>query len=197
MLNPVSDLSTYVQAIGTAYVFLSDDPTDEATWELLGITEGEIQVDEQFQFNDYKLPEWTGEAVHARNVDGQSISITIPLVWGDPAAYDKVAPLGVKGGGRSVPQAVETRTVLIVPRSEVGEGLEFDGATWTPAAPVHAIWLHKATFAPGQYAFKHADGGKMIRSIVVMPMFDNTKPEGQKLYTIGDVNAQGITTYRV
>lgn len=197
MLNPVSDLSTYIQAIGTAYVFVAEDPTDTNSWELLGITEGELTVDEQFQYNDFKLPEWTGEAVHERNVDGQSISIAVPLVWGDPALYDKVAPLGVKGGGRSVPQAVETRTVLIVPRSEVGAGMSYDGATWAPAAPTHAVWLHRACFAPGQYAFKHADGGKIIRQITIMPMFDNTKPEGQKLYTIGDPATQGITTYRL
>lgn len=197
MLNPVTDLSTYIAAIGTAYVFVSDDPTDAASWELLGITEGDLSVDEQFQYNDLKLPEWTGEAVHERKVDGQSISINIPLIWGDPALYDKVAPLGVKGGGRSVPVAVTTKTVLIIPRSEVGSGISLTAGTWAPAAPTHAIWLHRACFAPGQYSFRHGDGGKVIRQISVMPMFDNSKPEGQKLYTIGNPVTQGISSYEV
>lgn len=197
MISPISDLSTYIQSIGTAYVYVADDPTVAESWELLGITEGELTVDEQFQYNDFKLPEWTGDAVHERNVDGQSISINVPLIWGDPTLYDKVAPLAVKGGGRSRPAAVETKAVLIIPRVEVGDGLEYDGAAWSPAAPEHAIWLHRACFAPGQYAFKHADGGKIIRTVTIMPMFDNTKPEGQKLYTIGDPTTQGIATIRL
>lgn len=197
MINPISDLSTYVQAIGTAYVYVSSDPTNAANWELLGITEGEIAVDEQFQTNDFTLPEWTGAAVHERKIDGQSISLNVPLIWGDPTLYDKVAPTAVKGGGHSRPQEVITKTVLIIPRGEVGDGLSYNGTVWSPAAPDHAIWLHRATFMPGGYAFKHADGGKVIRQVTIMPLFDNTKPEGQKLYTIGNPAAQGITTYRV
>lgn len=197
MLTPISDLSDYVKAIGTAYVFIADDPTDAGSWELLGITEGELTVDEQFQLNDYKLPEWTGEAVHERNIDGQSLAVTVPLIWGDPALYDKVAPLAAKGGGRSVPAPVVTKTVLVIPRSEVGAGLSLTAGVWDPAAPTHALWLHRATFAPGQYAFRHADGGKIIRQVIITPLFDNSKPEGQKLYTIGDPTTQGITTYEV
>lgn len=197
MLNPVTSISTYLQAIGKAYVYTATDPTSAASWALLGVTEGEIAVEEKMQYNDYKVPEWTGDAIHARNVDGMDISVTVPLIWGDATLYDKVMPTGQKGGGFSSPQAVVTRTVLVIPISEVGDGIEYDGVSWDPAAPVHAVWLHKATFEPGTYAFKHGDGGKIIRSVIIRPMFDDTKPEGQKLYTIGDPVTQGITTYRV
>ncbi len=194
---PVSSISAYVQALGKAYVFVAADPTSTASWQLLGLTEGDIAVDEKFQFNDFTLPEWTGAAIHQRHVDGQEIQITVPLIWGDGSLYDKVSPSAVKGGGYSTPQNITTRTVLIIPLTEVSTGLTYDGTTWAPAAPAHAIWLHKATFEPGQYHFKHGGGGKVMRSIVVRPMFDDTKPNGQKLYTIGDPSTQGITTYRL
>lgn len=197
MLNPISDLSEYINALGKAYVYTAITPTSAASWALLGITEGDVQVEEGFQYNDYKLPEWTGDAVHERNVDGQSMKVVVPLIWGNSALYDTIAPSGTQGGGRSKPIAVETRTVLIIPAKEVGEGLSYDGTVWTPAAPAHAVWIHRAAFEPGSYSFKHGDGGKVIRSVGIMALFDDTKPEGQKLYTVGNPVTQGVTTYRV
>jgi hypothetical protein len=196
-VTPVTSLSTYAKAIGKAYVYVASDPTSAVSWQLLGITEGDIAVEEKHQFNDYTLKEWTGDAVHQRNVDGSSIHINVPLIWGDETLYDTLSPTGAKGGGRPAPIAVVTKTVLVIPITEVGTGLTFDGTTWTAAAPKHAIWLHKASFEPGTYAFKHAEGGKVIRTIGIMPLFDDTKPSGQMLYTIGDPAAQGITTYRL
>lgn len=196
---PITTLSDYVAAIGNAYVYAAADPTLATSWDLLGITEGEIQVDESFQFNDYKLPEWTGDAVHLRNLDGVSIKLTIPLIWGNSALYTLVNPIGDLGGGRSAPTAVTTMTLLVLPQTEVSTGLSngADGQTWTPVAPTHALWIHKATFEPGNYAFKHGDGGKVIRSVGVIGMFDDTKPEGEKIYTRGSPYAAGVTTYRI
>jgi hypothetical protein len=198
-VTPITNLSTYAKALGKAYCYVTSTPATAASWNLLGITEGDIAVEEKFQYNDYKLPEWTGDAIHSRDVDGSDIAITLPLIWGDSSLYDLVHPLGEKGGGRSAPTNVVPKTVLIVSLDEVGAGLSngADGQTWTPAEPVHAIWLHKAIFEPGPYAFKHSDGGKVIRSVIVRPMFDSTQPEGQMLYTIGDPYAQGVTTYRI
>jgi hypothetical protein len=78
MLNPVTNLAQYVKSIGKAYVYVAADPTSTGSWALLGITEGDIVVDEKFQYNDYKLPEWTGDAVHYREIDGQDIHLTVP-----------------------------------------------------------------------------------------------------------------------
>lgn len=204
MLNPVSSLSSYVKAIGKAYVYVAVDPTSIASWALLGLTEGEIGVDEKFNFNDFKLTEWTGDTPHARTVDGQDLKVTVPLIWGDSTLYDTLSPTGAKGGGRSRPEPVVTRTALIIPVSEIGDGLKNeDGTGWKDSgnnaatAPIHAIWIHKCTFEPGSYAFKNADGGKILRQIGLQAMFDDTKPEGQKVYTIGDPFTQGITTYRL
>jgi hypothetical protein len=312
-LSPITSLSAYIKAIGKAYAYVATDPTTPASWSLLGVTEGDIVIDEKFQYNDYKLPEWTGDAIHLREIDGQDLSITLPLHWGDSTLYNKVAASGAKGGGRTKPVAVSTYCFALIPYGEVGVGLSYQGTPlvatpaaptlgsgvsgilatatyyvvvtavnaagetiksaeanvavtgpngsisvtppavagatafrayygtstgaqnkvvqnagtgaflitgsnaldtgyntppaaarllWSngvsvPAEPVHAIWLHKATFEPGQYQLRHGEGGKTIRSIVVRPLFDDSKPEGQKLYTIGDPALQGITTYRV
>lgn len=197
-LLPVSSLSTFIQALGQAYVYKTSTPNTAGTWQLIGVTEGEIGVNEKFKFNDYTVPEWTGDAIHKRMLDGQTVEVTVPLIWGDPALYDAVSPTGQKGGGRSAPVPVNTVTVAVVPIIEVGTGLGYNGTVWAPTAPVHALWIHKATFEPtGAIAFKHGDGGKVIRSVTIHAMFDDTKPENHKLYTIGDFAAQGITTYRV
>ncbi len=196
-MNPVSSLSTFIQAVGQAYVYITSTPTVAGSWALLGVTEGDIGLDEKYKFNDYVVPEWTGDTIHKRNVDGQTIQVTVPLIWGDSALYDSVSPTGSKGGGRSAPVPVSTKTVAIVPLTEVSTGLSYNGTSWAPAAPVHALWIPRATFEPGNYAFKHADGGKVIRTITIHGMFDDTQPENHKVYTIGDFAAQGITTWRV
>jgi hypothetical protein len=200
MLNPVNGLSAFVTAIGKAFVYVATDPTTASSWSLLGLTEGDVGVDEKFNFNDFKLPEWTGDAIHARTVDGQDITVSVPLIWGDGNLYDTLNPVGLRGGGRARPTAVVTRTCLIIPVSEIGNGLENSTGLTSGyvggAAPVHAVWIHKATFEPGQYAFSNKDAGKTLRSITVHAMYDDTRPDGQKLFTIGDPFAQGITDYR-
>lgn len=196
MLNPINNLSELVARMGKAYVYVGN-PFVASSMTPLGVTEGEIGVDEQFQYNEFKLPEWTGDAVHEADVDGQSLNVTVPVIMGAADHYNKVHPLGVKGGGRSAPMAVVETSALIVPIKEVGSGLSYDGTTWTPAAPEHAIWIWRATLKPGRYAFKHADGGKVIREVTITAMFDDARPEGQKLYTIGDPVTQGIGTVRL
>lgn len=191
-INALTGLANYIKALGQAYVYIGAT-TPAGSLVSLGATEGEIQVEETFQYNDLKAPEWTGDAVHARKLDGQHIKVTVPIIMGDSALYTKIHPLGVKGGGRSKPTAVVPTTLLLAPFSEVDPSLAYNGTVWTPAAPVHAVWIWKAIPTPGRYGFKHGDGGKVIREITFEAMFDDTKPEGQKLYSIGDPAAQGVT----
>lgn len=195
-INALTGLANYIKALGQAYVFVG---TTASTGGLtsLGATEGEIQVEETFKYNDLKAPEWTGDAVHARKLDGQHIKVTVPIIMGDAAQYAKIHPLGVKGGGRSKPIAVVPTTLALVPFSECDPSLAYNGTVWTPAAPVHAVWIWKAIPTPGRYGFKHADGGKVIREISFEAMFDDTRPEGQKLYSIGDPVAQGVTSFLI
>ena len=191
-ISPLTNLSTYIQAIGTAYIYIGTFTSGGL--DPLGPTEGEISVDESFQYNDYTLPEWTGEALHNRDVDGASLAITAPMILGDTTLYDKLNPLGQAGSGYSRPQPVVTTSVLIVPRNQVPDaGLSLTAGVWAPAAPDHCVFIWKATVEPARYAYRHQEGGKVIREVTFRPMFDDTMPEGYKLYTIGDPIAQGIT----
>lgn len=192
-LNPLTSLSNYIKALGQAYVYVGN-PLATSGLAALGATEGEISVEESFDYNDLTAPEWTGKTVHTRMLDGQNVKITIPLIFGDPTIYAKIFPAGVKGGGRSKPTAVTTTSLVLMPFTDIPSTLSYNGTTWAPAAPVHAVWLWRAVPTPGKYGFAHPNGGKIIRSIVFDALFDDTKPEGQKIYTLGDPVAQGVAT---
>lgn len=192
-VTPLTTLSDYIKALGRAYVYVGSTAT-AGGMAILGATEGEVQVDESFKYNDLKAPEWTGDALHESDVDGAALKVTVPLIMGDPNLYIKINPLGVKGGGRSKPTPVTTTTVLLLPFSEIDASLAFAAGAWTPATPpVHAVWMWRARVMPGKYGFKHADGGKVIREVTFEAMFDDTKPEDHKLYTMGDPDDAGIT----
>lgn len=191
-LNPFNTLSNYIRALGQAYVYVGTAGSVGGL-AALGATEGEIVVEETFKYNDFTLPEWTGDTPHLRNLDGQTIKITIPLIFGDPAVYAKIYPDGSKGGGNSKPVAVSPTTLVIMPLTDIPSALSYNGTVWAPAAPAHAVWVWKAVPTPGKYGFKHDAGGKVIREVVFEAMFDDTRVEGQKIYTLGDPVAQGVT----
>lgn len=191
-ISAISGLSNYIRSMGKCYVF-TGSATVTGGLTALGATEGEVQVEETFKYNDLTAPEWTGDAIHARDLDGQNIKITVPIIMGDPTLYNRISPIGVKGGGRSKPTPVTTTTLLLMPVKELTSTMSLSGSTWTPTVPIHAVWLWKAVPMPGRWAFKHGDGGKVIREVVFEPLFDDTKPEGQKLYSLGDPVGQGVT----
>lgn len=184
-VTPLTSLANYIKSIGTAYVYTGDLLTTGGL-AVLGATEGELGVDEQFQMNNLTAPEWTGEAIHESNIDGSSIEVTVPLIMGDSALYDKISPYGTAGGGYSKPTPVVETGVFIVSRKEVPDaGLSLAGGTWAPTAPLHYVIIPRAYIMPGRFAFKHQDGGKVIREVTIRAMFDDTRPEGGKLYTYG------------
>lgn len=200
MLNKIT-LTEAVRAIGRAFVY-AGDPTTAGGMVALGATEGEIEVEEPESYNDLTLPEYTGEAVHERQVQHGSPLVTVPLILGPTpdgsddgaAVYDKISSVGDgSGGGYSTQQPAVTTALLIVPESEVGDGLSFTVDVWTPAAPVHAIWIWRASAEASNQPFRFADGGKVIRSVPFRGLVDRTKPEGHMLWTRGDPDAHGIT----
>jgi hypothetical protein len=191
-LNPLTSLSNYIRSFGQAYVY-TGNPFSTGGLTALGATEGEIQVEETFKYNDLTAPEWTGDTIHTRMLDGVNVKVTIPLIFGDPTVYTKISPDGSKSGGFASPQAVVTTSVVIMPFSDIPSTLSYNGSSWSPAAPVHAVWLWRAVPTPGRYSFKHADGGKVIREIVFDALFDDSRPSGHKVYSVGDPVAQGVT----
>lgn len=192
------NLQSALKSIGKGYVFVGSTSTAGGL-RPLGATEGEIKVVFNQEFNDLKFPEYTGPAVHERKLTGENITVTIPLILGDPDLYDDLSSTNRTSGGFSSQQPVKTTTLVIFPESEIRDGIGYaPGAagaagTWTPAAPKNAIWIWRGHFNRPGMNFKQADGGKVISEATFQALYDGTRPEGHKLYTIGDPTAQGIS----
>lgn len=192
MLNPTT-LTEAVQRIGRAFVY-TGDPFTPGGLVSLGSAEGDIQADEQFEFNDVKTPEWTGDSSHSSYVSGQKAIVTLPLILkGDGSQLAKLSPTGQRGGGFGKQKAVVPVGVLIIPEDEVSTGLSWSGSAWVPAAPKLAIWIWRAKIIPGPIIYKQTDGGKTTREVTIETMFDDARPDGYKLYMVGDPRTVGIS----
>lgn len=201
MLTKIS-LAEALRAIGRAHVFAGDAFTVDGMVPL-GATEGDIEVEELESYNDLKLEEYTGDAVHDRKVRHGGALVTIPLIVGPAVGgaddgtdvYDMISSVGDgSGGGYSNEQDVVTTNLLIVPDSEIGAGLSYPDADgpWAPAAPKHAIWLWRAAPEASSQPFRQGEGGKIIREVTFRSLFDAARPEGHKLWTRGNPIAHGI-----
>lgn len=190
-----------LKAIGVAEVFVGD-PFTVGGMLPLGATEGEIRGEISYSNNNLTAPERTGGIPHQSQVNLDTANIIVPLIIGDPDLWEKIMPTGEKGGGYSSFQQPEYTTVLVVPRSEMSAGgtLGYAGGppkVWTPAAPQNALWLWRAFPTPGNIPYRFADGGKVISEVRFTGMFDAARPEGHKVFTIGDPVPAGITTLAI
>lgn len=190
MLNR-PDLEAALKRIGKGAVFVGD-PFTAGGLLPLAATEGEITPTFAESFNDLTFPEYTGEIVHERQVMGEGVSLSIPIIMGDPALYAKLSPTGLAGGGHSSHQDVVTTSLVVFPYDEIGAGIGFGAGAWSPAAPEHAIWIWRGHFTRGGPMYKQPDGGKTIQTVTFQGMYRAANPEGHKVYTIGDPAAQGI-----
>ena len=187
MITPF-ELQAALSAMGSAEVFIGD-PSIADGMESLGATEGEIRASVPILTNPLTAVEFTGDIPHADSIRYGAPTVTVPLILGAEELWAKIMPTGISAGGYSRPQVPVTTCVLIIPRSELGEGLTFDGTLWTPAAPVNAFWLWKAFPTIDAIPYRFDNGGKVISEVTFHGMFDATKPEGAKAFYIGDPNA--------
>lgn len=209
----IPTLSAALSAVGNAHIYVGNALV-AASLSPLGTKEGAISIRYAETINALTAPEQTGPVQHQATQMGVSIEITVPLVIGDPTLYALITPTGVFEGGYSAPQAVVPTTVLIAPDAEVGGGLTnatgltagwtraagngYSSASGAPAAPINSIWIWRAYIRrPATMNFDVANGGKVIAPVIIVGMFDATKPEGQKIFTIGDPVAKAITTIRL
>ena len=194
-------LTQAIAAIGVAEVFVGD-PMTTGGLTSLGATEGTITFNAPENLNGLTAPELTGEVMHSAVVTPGAVTITVPLILSAAAQLLKISPRGKASMGNSVPQQVVPTSAVVIPRAELGGGLTNAGATYTrtagngvagatgaPAAPVFTIWLWRAipSFPSLPYAF--GNGGKVITEVTFTGMFDASKPEDHKVYTIGDPRA--------
>lgn len=205
-------LSAALQAIGNAQAYIGS-PFVANGLSPLGAKEGAIEIEIEEEANDLTAPELTGPMVHERTIMGIGCRITIPLILGDTALYAKIDPLGSRSAGSDSPQAVTPTSLVIIPDSEVGGGLTnalgttagwtraagygFAGASGAGAAPVHAFWLWRAIPTAPSRSYSYENGGKVITPVTFQGMFYAANPAGQKLYTVGDPAAQGVTLIRL
>ena len=198
-------LAEALKAIGTAEVFIGDPllvPGATGALESLGATEGNIEFNPAFEYNPLTAPELTGGVAHQSSVTLGNVTITVPVILGDPDLYARVNPTGSASGGFTSPQKVKETGVLLIPRAELGGGLVYtttgtpewtrtagngvDAATGVDAAPSAAVWFWRAYVSHGPLPYAYANGGKVITTVTITAMFDGSKPEGHKVYTIGD-----------
>jgi hypothetical protein len=212
MISPFT-LSEAIAAIGVAEVFIGDPMTDDGMISL-GATEGTIEFTPTQAMNPLTAPELTGNVPHQAVATLDQVMIKCSVILGDPDLYAKISPWGAKGGGHSNPQKVAETSVLLIPRGEVGGGLDWDAGAGTPqwvrtagngvaaatgaqAAPVNAVWLWRAYPMFEALPFQYGNGGKILVPVTFTAMFDATKPEGHKVYTIGDPRALTPTPVNV
>jgi hypothetical protein len=202
MITPFS-LSAALQALGVAQVFIGD-PMTSGGMTCLGCTEGVITAQATQALNELTAPELTGNIPHQATATLDKVDIVCSLVMGDPTIYPKISPWGTSGGGHSSPQVVSTTGVLLVPLIQLGGGLQWNvgAAQWqrtagngvaaasgATAAPVNAIWLWRAVPSFAAQPYQYQNGGKVLTPITFTAMFDVSKTEGNKVYTIGDPRA--------
>lgn len=197
-------LTTALQAIGVADVFIGDTLTANGLTSL-GAVEGNIEVSVPWELNELTAPELTGKVPHQATATLGSVTMKVPVILGDASLYSKISPSGTSGGGFSTPQKVAETSCVVIPRSQVGGGLTNTAGTptgWTrvagngadagsgvTAAPTNAVWFWRATMSFGNLPYSYSNGGKVLVEVTFTAMFDVSKPEGHKVYTIGDPTA--------
>lgn len=202
-LTPFS-LSAAIAAIGVAEVYTGSTGAINGMISLGGV-EGTIEVTPGYNTNPLSAPELTGDVAHQMVTTLGNVTVRIPLIVADMTVITKISPTGTTGGGFSIPQKAQETTVLIIPRNQVGGSLvNTTGLTagWTrtagngvgassgaPAAPTNAIWLWRATPTYASLPFQYGNGGKVIIEVTYTAMFDGTRPEGHKVFSIGDPTA--------
>lgn len=188
------EAEAFMRAIGRASVGVGD-PFTAGGLTPLGVTEGAVEPNFEADFNDLTFPEQTGPLVHARSMRGESLSVDIPLIVGNPELWARVSPTGLAGGGYSGPRDVEETALVLFPQSDVpvdGE-LSYDGTAWSPGPPENALWIWRGHFSRMGPAFQDEDGGRTVRTATFQALYYAPNPEGHKLFTIGDPTEADIS----
>lgn len=197
-------LTTAIKRMGPAELFVGN-PMVAASMLNLGILEGERRAEIEYGENRLTMPEITGDVAHDITTAVSAARIVSTLVLNGLGAtiWPKITPDGTNAGGGSYFKKPVTTCAVLIPRSELGKSLTWDvpGTAWkrteedntivsgATAAPIHSIWLWKAWIKFGPIPFGFEDGGKSRVELTIDAMYDDTKPEGAKVFLIGDPRA--------
>lgn len=204
ILRPL--LTDAIRRMGPAEVFVGD-PLTVGGMVSLGILEGERRGEIEYTENKLTMPEHTGDIAHdvisAVNVARIVCTVVLNATEDAEALWAAINPLGSNAGGGSSHVRKPTFAVALVPHSDLGKSLVYNEVTpgWerieeddtttlgADAAPKHALWLWKAHVKHGSIPYGFEDGGKSRVEVTFEGMFDETKPEGAKVFLIGDPRA--------
>jgi hypothetical protein len=205
-------LTTKLPSIGSAEVLIGD-PYTASGLESLGLTEGDITAEVTFSENALTADEWTGAVPHEVETMVENAIIRVPVIVTNDDLYERIHPTGTKSGGWSAPQFVQEFSTVLIPRKQLGASLANTtgltagwvrlagngvlGATAADASPTHATWLWRSYAMPGARTLRRSAGGKAIIEVAFRAMFDVTRPEGHRVYTLGDPTTQGIADVRM
>jgi len=206
----LADLAAALRSIGRGVVFQSAHWTEAADIALthLGDTEGEITFTANETFVGLTTPELTGAAMHNAYVEGANPTVSIPLFVADPAVRAVLSPTGSASGGYERRRPVTMRTLAIFPEElfyngtgygdltyTTADGWEVDGTALTATQTAllgQSIWLWKGYFSTPPFVLRHADGGKAVEQVTFQCVYDAEKPDGHRLWTIGNPITAGI-----
>lgn len=198
-------LTDAIRRMGPAEVFVGNPLVADGMLSI-GTLEGERRGEIEYSDNILTMPEHSGDIPHdvLVSVSVARIACTIVLNGEGADVWPKINPLGSNAGGSSGFKRASTTSVLLIPRSELGAELEWDATLnagaggWkrteedgsvvstSDADPAHALWLWKARVSHGSIPYSFEDGGKSRVDVTFEGMFDDTKPEGAKVFLIGN-----------
>lgn len=192
-------LSAALSALGVARAFIGDPFTASGMSALP--TEGQINASSPQNLNRLTAPELTGDVAHDAVVTPGQTTITVPVIYTGAAQLASLSAHGSASEGYSSPKSPTYTSLLLVPLKEMSTAapptLAYDGTTWTPAAPANSIWFWKVVPQRPDLSMAFENGGKVILPVTFEAFFDADRPEGHKLFTVGDPIAHGITEVRL
>lgn len=185
------------------------DGTTELYLKWLCDTEGAVAFEPNPEFQRLMATELTGSAPLEAKVQGEAPTITIPAVYASPATRALLSPTGSASGG--YPYAIPVSELTLVffaeelffdataATAKYGLALDPNGGSWTLggqalsglSARKQALfglttWAWRCFPVKAPFSYTHEDHGKSVQEVTVEVMIDQTKPEGDMLYTVGD-----------
>lgn len=192
------DLEAYLNAMGDVTIMIGSVSVADGLGEF-GAKEGDVSVAFNQELNTLTFPENTGPAVHDAVLQGENPVITIPTVIYNEDLWARLSPNGQQGGGYSTPQPTVKTSVVLIPTQDLvaagagGYSKPVDPGVWAPEAPTRWVWFWKCIVMRPDITLRNPDMGKSIAPVTIQVLHDKTRPEGKKLYDIGDPVAHGVT----
>lgn len=192
--NPTS---SYVKRFGVGIPLIGDWLT-VGGMAPLGATQGDLSEGGGWVPNPLTADEHTGLAWWEVDFTRGEDDFTMPLIVSDNTLLAKLSPSGSEDG---IPDDVVVPTTtgfFYVPRAQFPKtGLSYNGTTWTPTAPVDALFYPRAVIWHEAIPRPYGGGGKAITTVHVRPMIYSTGPVDKRLFVRGDPAAKGYTTFRL